>query len=516
MVEKDRKSIIKNFTNASIEILEADFGWAWWKFKENQEYKLAYKTPNTPYTPTAPRKNAGNQIAFKTKKPFFDSNIKKENYQFDILRYLKSYIIIPIFYRNYIYGNLVLCYKKQHDFNLDELTLAEAIGNAAAQAKTIRRLIGNEQKARILSEKQKTHFQALIENSYEIIVHLDSRGKILYVSPSVKKILGVAAKNLIGKNLSVFAKNTGALKTSNYIKKIINNPNKRHVEEFQHKTKKGDILFFESISSKMPDTSEDGGIVVNIRDITEHKKLREAEKAEKQLAEEKLKVESIADATHELRTPLAIIKGNVDLAKRSGKHLKSFKSIIKDIDEETRHLSNIISDLALITSQKNNGQNEITTSKVSLRAIIKDVAGRFTTLAQHKNISITINFGEDIVMRGNKVYLEKMLINLIKNSINYGKQNGYTSIAAKKSGKFITLTVSDNGIGITKGDLPHVFARFYRGDKSHSSVQGEGTGLGLSIVKWVAEIHKGSVSVKSEQNKGSIFSVILPVGRLRA
>ncbi|MFZ3085990.1 MAG: HAMP domain-containing sensor histidine kinase, partial [Candidatus Hydromicrobium sp.] len=140
--------------------------------------------------------------------------------------------------------------------------------------------------------------------------------------------------------------------------------------------------------------------------------------------------------------------------------------------------------------------------------------GRCKAIAFKKNISITARKIPSLIILGDKVYLEKMLANLIKNSIVYGNKNGHTEILAEESKGFIIISVTDDGIGISKEDLPHVFERFYRADKSHSSdgnSMSMSMGLGLSIVKWVAEAHGGKVSAKNIKNKGSVFSVSLPI-----
>jgi len=131
-------------------------------------------------------------------------------------------------------------------------------------------------------------------------------------------------------------------------------------------------------------------------------------------------------------------------------------------------------------------------------------------LAYKKNISITAKNIPSITILGDKGYLEKMLVNLIKNSIIYGNKNGHTEIVAKKSKGFIIINIIDDGIGMLEEDLPHVFERFYRADKYHRS-GGNSIGLGLAIVKWVAEIHGGEVNVKSIKNKGSNFGVSIPI-----
>ncbi len=136
---------------------------------------------------------------------------------------------------------------------------------------------------------------------------------------------------------------------------------------------------------------------------------------------------------------------------------------------------------------------------------------RCEPLAYKKGISISAKKIPDIVLLGDQGYLEKMLVNLIRNSIIYGYQNGHTVFEFNHSTKgFVTIHVVDDGIGISKEDLPHIFERFYRADKFHRS-GGKSIGLGLAIVKWVAEIHGGEVDVRNGKNKGTIFSITLPI-----
>src|SRR6185369_11778202 len=120
---------------------------------------------------------------------------------------------------------------------------------------------------------------------------------------------------------------------------------------------------------------------------------------------------------------------------------------------------------------------------------------------------ITLNPIPKIVILGDKNYLEKMFLNIIENAIVYGVQDGHINISATKNKIYIKIDVSDDGIGVSKEDLPHIFERFYRADKSHS---GSGVGLGLSIVKWIAELHSGAVTAVN-QKKGMLVSVLLPI-----
>ena len=143
--EHDKPSIIKNFTEASINIMAADFGFAWWKPQVDQDYKLAYKSDNLPYEPKPPRKRGGNYQASITGAPVFVSDTAAEKYEqeYDVSPHMASYIIIPIVYENDFYGNVVLCFKKHQDFTPEDESIAEALGNAMAQALTISRLYHN-------------------------------------------------------------------------------------------------------------------------------------------------------------------------------------------------------------------------------------------------------------------------------------------------------------------------------------------------------------------------------------
>ena len=152
--------------------------------------------------------------------------------------------------------------------------------------------------------------------------------------------------------------------------------------------------------------------------------------------------------------------------------------------------------------------------KVNLKSLVAHVAVRSKALAYKNKISIIAKNIPNIFIFGDKKYLEKMLFNLVKNSITYNKKNGYTKITVEETkDNFVTINITDNGIGISKKDLPRIFERFYRANKSRSSYAR--TGLGLAIVKWIAEIHGGEVFVKSIKNKGSVFSVSLPIEKIK-
>lgn len=227
------------------------------------------------------------------------------------------------------------------------------------------------------------------------------------------------------------------------------------------------------------------------------------------------KTRFIADASHELRTPLTVIKGNIYLAKQDfliHNKTEDLSEFFNIIDKEVNKISSILTDLNFLT-QIEGGKEKLISSLLSINNLIEDTTKELKILTQHKNINIIWDKIEnDVCISGDKYKLEKLFSNIIRNAIKYNRNNGEIKIWIKPDlkKKEVKINISDNGIGIDKKDLPYIFDRFYRTESGKTSGEG-GFGLGLAICKWVAEQHKGSISVKSELNKGSTFIITLPL-----
>ncbi len=210
-----------------------------------------------------------------------------------------------------------------------------------------------------------------------------------------------------------------------------------------------------------------------------------------------------SDASHELRTPVAIVMAYAEalIAEQStGEDTLKTLVIIK---KESEKMNKIISELLTLT-RGYEGKYKLALENVDINEIIENVIEQLEECADDANITLINLTDKTLFSVVDQSLITQMLLNLIENSIKYGKNGGKVKVSAVKIGKGCEITVVDDGVGIDKSDIPHIFDRFYRVDKSRDR---SGTGLGLSIVKWIVEEHKGQISVESEINKGTKFII---------
>jgi signal transduction histidine kinase len=215
----------------------------------------------------------------------------------------------------------------------------------------------------------------------------------------------------------------------------------------------------------------------------------------------------LADVGHELRTPLTVIKGNVDLMQRIG----SFdEESLTSIENEVDRLTRMVGDLLLL-AQAESGKLPLDIHLIEMDTLVLEVLNQMSVLAREK---LTLRLGEidQVLVCGDQDRLKQVLVNLVGNAINYTPSGGVVTIGLGKVDNKSRLTIHDTGPGISSEDLPHVFERFYRGEKSRTrSRDGKGFGLGLSIAYWIVRNHGGSIEVKSTEGKGTTFCVWLPL-----
>ena len=232
------------------------------------------------------------------------------------------------------------------------------------------------------------------------------------------------------------------------------------------------------------------------------------------------------DASHELKTPLTILKGEVEVTLRKKRIAQEYEQTLKSNLEEINRMSKIVDDLLLL-SRADIGEIRLKKEDINLTEILKELVAQVNILAQPKNINIeTSNHHEDIHIFGDVLRIRELFLNLIENGIKYTEEGGavnitlekdtllldhkQSSLAGEEQVKFVKVIVSDTGIGIAEEDQERIFDRFFRVDKARSREQG-GSGLGLSICKWIVDAHQGEIRVESDVGKGSSFIVKLPL-----
>jgi heavy metal sensor kinase len=216
-----------------------------------------------------------------------------------------------------------------------------------------------------------------------------------------------------------------------------------------------------------------------------------------------------ADASHELRTPLTALRGELEATAQYPQLPPEVRETIGSALEETERLSKIVQGL-LAVSRLDAGEADMERVRLDLAELAAATSEQMRLMAEDKNISLSCDASERVIVDGDRARLKQVVVNLLHNAISYTAPGGKVQLRIRATAHRAVLEVEDNGTGISQDALPHIFERFYRADKARSRQMG-GTGLGLSIVQAICLAHGGEVRVESTEGRGSRFSVILPL-----
>jgi len=254
----------------------------------------------------------------------------------------------------------------------------------------------------------------------------------------------------------------------------------------------------------------DGNYDIRFEGKTKTKELDELVNAVNNMAESLSRQESLrrqltSDVAHELRTPLTVVSSHLEamiegLWEPTSERLKSCY-------EEMERLSGLISDMERL-AQIESENLKLSKSPVDLLELARTVAGHFEIESTKKNISVEVQ-GNHSIVNADRDRLNQVIINLLSNAIKYTHENGHVRISVHDTSENGIMTVEDDGIGIPEDELPLIFERFYRTDKSRNRKTG-GAGIGLTITKAIVNAHGGKIEVTSSVNKGSCFTITLP------
>lgn len=326
----------------------------------------------------------------------------------------------------------------------------------------------------------------ILDNMADGVIVTDIEGNISLVNNVAKKLFNI--KNAIEKPLI----------------EVVRDHEMDEVLKLCLKTAKTQTVHYESGTSKryiraiaIPITPDElSGILLLVQDLTELRNLQTTRR------------ELIGNISHEFRTPLAGIKAMVETLRDGAIDDKeTARDFLARIDDEADRLTQIVAELTEL-SRIETGKAELRLELVNLNLLIEEVITQLSPQVERQRLTVDKKLASSLPpVQADKTRIRQTIVNLIHNAIKFTDPGGKITVATRMHGGWVTVDISDTGIGIPKSDLPHVFERFYKGDRARA---GGGTGMGLAIAKHVVEAHGGSIWVQSEEGVGSTFSFSLP------
>jgi two-component system phosphate regulon sensor histidine kinase PhoR len=356
---------------------------------------------------------------------------------------------------------------------------------------------------KIQNQKLAAIFNSMIEG----VIVIDKAGYVVSVNPTIEKIFTILRKDVEGKIFLEAIRNndiaeviSAALKKGKSLSSeiVLIYPVRRVFEVnatpiFDASTPLG----INPEQGRRIDNNVISGCLVVVHDITEIRRL------------ETVRSDFVANASHELKTPLTSIKGFVEtLLEGALDDKENNRNFLKIIWNHTERLDSLVNDL-LSLSHLESKEIMLKKTNFNLRQQIEGIISGFSSQLKKKNIEIKNELPVGLSVTADKDRLEQVVTNLIDNAIKFNKEKGFVRIYGEETNGKVKIIVEDSGIGIPEKDISRIFERFYRADKARSRELG-GTGLGLSIVKHIVELHSGSVGVESTEGLCSKFWFIIP------
>jgi signal transduction histidine kinase len=343
-------------------------------------------------------------------------------------------------------------------------------------------------------QEQKSRLEAVLEASPEAVVATDPQERVTMVNPAAARMLGIRPSDR-GRTLEELGSPRGILRCLR--EAAANGVAVREVEL-------GEKAYW-AYAARM-DRSEAGiarngggnaGIILAVRDITEHRSL------------EKAKSDFVSDLSHELRTPLTTIQSAVGLLERARDRLDPLEHRALELaDQELKRIRGMVEELMTL-AQMDSWQYQLEVGPADLSTVVQTAIESIRSKAERFGIGIYFDDGGEhrCVCDVQKLY--QVFLNLLDNAIKYSDPGARVDVTIEEDLSSLTVRVRDTGVGIPDEDLNQLFERFYRVDKDRSRATG-GSGLGLAISKQIVEMHGGSISVRSEVGVGSVFEIRLP------
>lgn len=340
--------------------------------------------------------------------------------------------------------------------------------------------------------------QSVLANMTGGMLMVNSLGNVALVNRFAEDVLGVSSKRLTGKSYQ-------ELKRHYELTKLLGEGLRRKERIHDEQTlydPEPRLIQIDGVPM-FEDDDTYRGMLFLIQDISNIRRL------------ERMRSEFVANVSHELKTPIAAVKGFAETLLGGGvQDEQTSRAFLQIIYDESERLNRLIGDI-LELSKIESKRSPLNFSPIHLQPFFDTIREMLNSSAAKKNITMEMNVPEEMFMEADEDRLRQIFVNLISNAVNYTQDGGKVRLTVEEQvsengEERILFHVRDTGMGIPKKDLPRIFERFYRVDKARSRSSG-GTGLGLSIVKHLVDLHRGTVTVESEVNIGTTFTVNLPL-----
>ncbi|MBC7870044.1 MAG: GAF domain-containing protein [Chitinophagaceae bacterium] len=390
-----------------------------------------------------------------------------------------SQMSVPVMREDQVIAIITLESRKVNAFQDKHLNFALQLANRAAVA------IDN---ARLYTEtvREREKLSSILSSLAEVVIVVDPEGHIVMLNPSATSSLQLYQdKSYIGQ---LFTEVIGFTPLENVYRRA-RDMNENVTEDLS--LPNGRTFHTNAALHK------EIGCIIVMQDVTPYKEM------------DRLKSELIATVSHDLKQPLSVMMGYLDLLQMRNKFNEQSQGFVSNIDRAIRNMRQLIDDL-LDMARMESGM-ELEMIPVSMSEVLNECTEVNRAAADIKNITLSIDFAQNLPhVDGERSRLYQIFNNLIGNAIKYTPPQGEVIFKAEQRGSIIRVMIQDNGIGISPEDQAHVFDRFYRVRRPETDSI-EGTGLGLAIVKALIEAHHGKIRVESRLNEGSTFYVTLPV-----
>ncbi len=386
---------------------------------------------------------------------------------------VRSVIATPLRRRRRVIGVLTVVHDEPNRFAEADLPLLNAIAGQAAIALENAQLFKE-------TERERVKLSAIINSTQDAVLVTTPEHRTVLLNPAAREILGLNGQNTQNKPISELTENEMLLK--------LFSPNSPLADEIA--LPDGRTMW--ATVTEIPDV----GRVTVLQDISAFKAL------------DKMKRDFVTAFTHDLRTPLATVKGYIELVRMDGPLTGRQEEDLDGITRAANMMKSIIEDLLELSRLER--LEELARENINLEEIVELSIGAIKPLATSKEIDLTLtDTCNDLIIEGNPVLLSRAVGNLLDNAIKYTPTGGEVKVRLGRNNGQALVSVVDNGPGIRAKDLPRVFEKFFRARAELDDIPG--TGLGLAIVKTIAEQHGGKIWVESQPEVGSTFTIAIPV-----